>query len=76
MQKIYQVSVIAFKDFSIYICITKFDLAVKLKCEGFYCKSGNFATNLFLEIVLKDTCDIKKLRLGHDVPISVIPFSR
>ena len=37
------------------------------------CKSGNFCENfIFANSVKRQTCDIKNLRLGHDLPISVI----
>ena len=37
-----------------------------------YCKSGNFRENfIFANSVKRHICDIKNLRLGHDLPISL-----
>ena len=37
-----------------------------------YCKSGNFRDNfIFANRVKRHICDVKNLRLGHDLPISV-----
>ena len=41
--------------------------------KGLNCKSVNFGENfIFVNSVKRHTCDVKNLRLEHDLPISVI----
>ena len=45
----------------------------KISCAGpLYCKSESFRENfIFVNSIKRHICDIKNLRLGHDLPISV-----
>ena len=48
-----------------------FDINLDAFIHFDYCKFGNFRDIFFANSVIGHICDVKKSRLGHDLPISV-----